>query len=536
MPYSYAGNPLIGTNVAEFLLDYRFNTPDGLIIGQGGDDFIIADQVDFFLPNSGNGTIITDSPSAWTTSENTSILNSTTIPHTSIFYEATSVGQPTWRVSVAAGAQITLDIDFGDLDAGADTDTVVEILDRNGVTVLVVDDDTPVDVGSLGSHDSFLQYTFVTAGTYTIRVREYDGADDPDADFEVGDNFMLNVSLTGQPVTTDPEDIPVSGNDVIYGGQGNDVMFGNGGDDRFYGGAGADRHYGGTGTDYAIYSEGNFGNLVISLAAPASNTGAALGDTYFSIEGIVGGVGNDTITGDGNANYLGGLQGNDTLTGGLGQDTLDGGLGNDVYVMENGQDTVVDSGGTDTITSTISRSMAVGGLNAVENLVLVNVATALNVSGNSLNNVISGNNFNNTVDGGIGNDTLFGAVGDDTLFGSAGDDTLVGGADRDTMTGGANNDIFRFLVVADSTVANPDIITDFDATGDDRIDVSALFGPALTFRGPAPFNATGQLRINDIAGPDLLVEVNIDANLAADFAIRLTNTVVGSMTFTDFIL
>ena len=69
-------------------------------------------------------------------------------------------------------------------------------------------------------------------------------------------------------------------------------------------------------------------------------------------------------------------------------------------MLENGADAVSDAGGIDTATSTISRSLAAGGLTAVENLTLVNVATALNGTGNNLNNVITGNNFNNTLSGG----------------------------------------------------------------------------------------------------------------------------------------
>ena len=85
---------------------------------------------------------------------------------------------------------------------------------------------------------------------------------------------------------------------------------------------------------------------------------------------------------------------------------LVGGPGNDTYVLENGADGVSNSGGVDSATSTISRSLAVGSLTAVENLTLANFATALNGVGNNLNNVITGNNFNNTLAGGNGNDTL----------------------------------------------------------------------------------------------------------------------------------
>jgi hypothetical protein len=42
------------------------------------------------------------------------------------------------------------------------------------------------------------------------------------------------------------------------------------------------------------------------------------------------------------------------------------------------------------------------------------------------------------------------------------------------------------------------------------------------------------VRINDIAGPDLLVQVNTGGTLAADMQIRLTGTNLASMTASDF--
>ena len=143
-----------------------------------------------------------------------------------------------------------------------------------------------------------------------------------------------------------------------------------------------------------------------------------------------------------------------TLNGGAGNDTLIGGLGNDIYVLENGADAVSDSGGIDTITSTISRSLA--GYAAVDNLTLVNVATALSGTGNGLNNVITGNNFANTLNGGIGNDTLIGGGGNDVLYGGAG---------KDTLTGGAGNDYFVFNTALNAST-NVDRITDFNVVQD----------------------------------------------------------------------
>ena len=58
----------------------------------------------------------------------------------------------------------------------------------------------------------------------------------------------------------------------------------------------------------------------------------------------------------------------------------------------------------------------------------------------------------------------------------------------------------------------------------------------MTYRHNLGFTAAGQVRINDIAGPDLLVQVNTGGSLAADFAIRLAATTLGSMTGSDFIL
>ena len=95
----------------------------------------------------------------------------------------------------------------------------------------------------------------------------------------------------------------------------------------------------------------------------------------------------------------------------------------------------------------------------------------------------------------------------------------------------------RGLLEPDEPVGvGADVILDFDDFGEDRIDVSALFGPTMTYRHNLAFTAAGQVRVNDIAGADLLVEVNTGGTLAADLAIRLTATTLASMAATDFVL
>jgi Ca2+-binding RTX toxin-like protein len=107
------------------------------------------------------------------------------------------------------------------------------------------------------------------------------------------------------------------GNDALYARAGNDALYGGRGIDTLNGGAGADLLDGGDGIDYADYSTSSTG-LSVNLNAPASNTGEAAGDTYVAIEGIIGSVYNDTLTGDGQHNILNGSAGNDTLYGGNG--------------------------------------------------------------------------------------------------------------------------------------------------------------------------------------------------------------------------
>ena len=82
---------------------------------------------------------------------------------------------------------------------------------------------------------------------------------------------------------------------------------------------GADSLNGGAGFDTAAYYNATF-RVTASLINAAANTGEAAGDTYVSIEGLIGSSFNDQLTGDGGSN---------TLIGGSGADALDGGAGFD---------------------------------------------------------------------------------------------------------------------------------------------------------------------------------------------------------------
>ncbi|MGB1216022.1 MAG: hypothetical protein ACPG4X_21850 [Pikeienuella sp.] len=82
---------------------------------------------------------------------------------------------------------------------------------------------------------------------------------------------------------------------------------------------------------------------------------------------------------------------------------------------------------------------------------------------------------------GINTDTLLGAGGDVHIFGREGDDAIDGGTGADRIDGGSGSDTLSGGSGADWFVGSvlgggaTDIITDFEATGGDVIDLSSYF-------------------------------------------------------------
>jgi VCBS repeat-containing protein len=248
---------------------------------------------------------------------------------------------------------------------------------------------------------------------------------------------------------------------------------------------------GGTGDTLSYAGTGAAQSVTVNLA-----TGAATGfDTpVVNVENVTGGDGNDSLTGNGNANVLSGGAGNDAINGNGGVDTLSGGTGDDTFTYDlatGGQATV--DGGADTDTQTVNGTASTETFNinptasgdlgvyihsgasdpatdanaqvrttGVEEIVIntngggdsvivtgdlggTGVATStVTVNGDAGNNTFDASGVTGAtpvgvlLDGAGGTDTLTGGAGNDTLIGGDGNDVLKGGAGDDTIYGGTN--------------------------------------------------------------------------------------------------
>ena len=160
------------------------------------------------------------------------------------------------------------------------------------------------------------------------------------------------------------------GNDVLYGGNGDDSLEGLDGDDELYGGAGTDGLSGGNGRDRLDGGAGNDGmdgDGPVTVYADVLLGGSGIDSiSYFDrtadvtvdadgasgddgqagehdsvgadVETIIGGRGNDQLTGNNESGQLQGYAGDDVLHGGGGDDLVEGGEGRDLLYGDAGDD------------------------------------------------------------------------------------------------------------------------------------------------------------------------------------------------------
>ncbi len=143
---------------------------------------------------------------------------------------------------------------------------------------------------------------------------------------------------------------------------------------------------------------------------------------------LIGTYDNDVLDGLAGNDFIKGLAGDDIINGGTGADTMRGGNGDDSYYVDNIGDVVKEykHKGEDTVYSTISYTLTPN----VENLVLMG-DSALNGTGNALDNHLTGNGAGSVLDGQGGDDNYYVDQSGDTIAESAhnGWDTVLSGID-----------------------------------------------------------------------------------------------------------
>ena len=213
-----------------------------------------------------------------------------------------------------------------------------------------------------------------------------------------------------------------SGGAINGTGNGLDnIITGNSANNTLNGGAGADTLIGGMGDD--IY-------VVDALDTVIENVGEGIDTVQAGFTYTLGAnIEKLTLTGAAAINGYGNELDN-TLTGNSAANVLAGGLGNDIYVIGS-TDTVVENfdEGDDTVQASFSYTLTAN----VENLTLTG-SSAINGTGNALDNTLTGNAGVNVLYGLAGNDWLDGKAGADTMVGGSGDDTYVVDNTGDVVT------------------------------------------------------------------------------------------------------
>ena len=339
--------------------------------------------------------------------------------------------------------------------------------------------------GGEGTGDT-AEFRFATAGVAANLTTNTGTAGDAAGDVYVGiENFYgsrYNDALVGDAGVN--RLTGWTGNDVLDGADGADILDGDAGNDILIGGAGADALLGGSEIDTVDYSRAT-GAVTVNLANGTGSGSDAQGDTYSSIENVVGSNFGDIFIGNAAANAFQGLGGNDSyhvsagdavieaaggghdkvfvdtsyilganvedlegtgggalaltgnelnntitgnaagnwIDGGIGADTMAGGAGDDTYVIDNAGDRIVDDQGVNSVILTVSYDLSL--LPSSVRNVTMTEGLALNLTGTSGANVLMGNVAANTLSGLGGNDTIYGKGGNDRLFGGSGKDVFV---------------------------------------------------------------------------------------------------------------
>ncbi|GIW76740.1 MAG: hypothetical protein KatS3mg104_1803 [Phycisphaerae bacterium] len=134
-----------------------------------------------------------------------------------------------------------------------------------------------------------------------------------------------NDKVTVETTVTKPTSLAgAAGRDVLLGGSGNDYLAGGSGNDKLVGRLGNDTLDGGSGIDLVEYTDRGRGEgVVASLDGLANDGGPSEVDWILdNVENLLGGNGDDLLSGNAGPNIIAGGRGADTISGGNGDDLI----------------------------------------------------------------------------------------------------------------------------------------------------------------------------------------------------------------------
>ena len=252
----------------------------------------------------------------------------------------------------------------------------------------------------------------------------------------------------------------------------------------------------GNGNLYIVDLDGDVFRLTPVAGAPpvpSAGSDATFGDG--NANAIAALSGDDSVSGLGGDDALLGNAGNDTLLGGRGNNSVFGGLGNDLASGQDGNDFLLGNEGLDTLIAGEGNNTVVGGQDSADgadviaarggnDLIFGNGGADTILASGGANTVIGGfgadtldsdagadlifaNEGNDLVSAGDGADTIFAGLGDDIVAANQGDDLIFGNEGNDLMFGGAGADRFAF-----AAGSGADQINGFSGAGEgDRLDL-----------------------------------------------------------------
>lgn len=333
------------------------------------------------------------------------------------------------------------------------------------------------------------------------------------------DSVQSSVTYT---LSADIETLALTGTAAINGTGNalNNTLTGNSAANVLAGGAGDDSYVIGAGDTVVEYANEGTDSVQSSVTY---TLGANLENLTLTGASVINGTGNsldNVLTGNGKANVL------------------TGGTGNDTYVVGSG-DTVVENAddGIDAVQSSVTHTLGTN----VENLLLTGTS-AINGTGNSLDNVLTGNSVANVLTGGAGNDTYIVGAGDtvveainqgiDTVLssvtftlganvenltltgtavingtGNTLDNVITGNDANNVMDGGAGNDRLIGGLGDDAYILDSagDVVVENAGEGSDTVQTHFSFTSAgnvenVTLLGTSAINATGDAGNNVLTG------------------------------------